>query len=45
MELYCFANSVDQYPVTYGCICMGLIDIESLTRLLKEGESLYDHES
>ena len=45
MELYGFANSVDQHPVSYGCICMGLINIESLTWLLKEGDSLYDHES
>ena len=45
MELYGFANSVDQHPLSYGCICMGLINIESLIRLLKEGDSLYDHES
>ena len=44
MKLYGFANSVDQHPVSYGCICMGLINIEYLTRLLKEGDSLYNHE-
>ena len=37
MELYGFANAIDQHFVSYGCACMDMVVTEAITWLLKQG--------